>query len=132
MVLSDDKLLRSVIDKSQGRSAMKKVAAIMILGMLCFITSAAPAFASVTDEVKKTVDEVVRIVSNESLKAPAKEPQRRAELKKAIGAIFDYGEMAQRSMGRNWRERTPAEKKEFVSLFETLLENSYSGKIESY
>ena len=26
----------------------------------------------------------------------------------------------------------PAEKKEFVQLFETLLENSYAGKIESY
>ena len=29
-------------------------------------------------------------------------------------------------------DRTPDEQKEFVQLFETLLENSYAGAIESY
>ncbi len=93
-----------------------------------------PAFAqaSPTETVKKTVDEVVRIVSDKEMKKPQNEQKRRQELKKAIGAIFDYGEMAQRSMARHWRDRSAAEKQEFVSLFETLLENSYAGKIESY
>jgi phospholipid transport system substrate-binding protein len=88
--------------------------------------------ATVTAEVKKTVDEVVRVAADKELKKPQNEKKRRKELKTAIGAIFDYGEMAQRSMGKHWKERTPAEKKEFVQLFETLLENSYAGKIESY
>ena len=93
-----------------------------------------PAFAqaSPTDTVKKTVDEVVRIVADKEMKKPQNEKKRRQELKKAIGAVFDYGEMAQRSMARHWRDRSAAEKKEFVSLFETLLENSYADKIESY
>jgi phospholipid transport system substrate-binding protein len=90
------------------------------------------AAASVTDEVKRVVDEVVRIVSDHELKKPQKEPQRRQALKSSIGRIFDYAEMAQRSLATHWKERTPAERTEFVSLFETLLENSYSGKIESY
>lgn len=93
-----------------------------------------PAFAqgSPTETVKKTVDEVVRIVADKEMKKPQNEKKRRQELKKAIGAVFDYGEMAQRSMARHWRDRSAAEKKEFVSLFETLLENSYADKIESY
>jgi phospholipid transport system substrate-binding protein len=90
------------------------------------------ARASVTDGVKKTVDEVVRIVADKELKKPQNENKRRKELKASIGTIFDYGEMAQRSMGRHWKDRSAAEKKEFVQLFETLLENSYVGKIESY
>jgi phospholipid transport system substrate-binding protein len=90
------------------------------------------AQASVTDEVKKTVDEVIAIVADKELKKPASEQKRRKALKKAISAIFDYGEMTQRSMGRHWKERSAPEKKEFVELFETLLENSYSSKIESY
>lgn len=90
------------------------------------------ALASPTETVKKTVDEVVRIVSDKEMKKPQNEQKRRQELKKAIGAVFDYGEMAQRSMARHWRDRSAAEKKEFVSLFETLLENSYADKIESY
>jgi len=90
------------------------------------------ARASVTDEVKRTVDEVVRIVSDKELKKPQSEQKRRRELKVAISRIFDYGEMAQRSLARHWKERSPAERKEFIQLFETLLENSYAGKIESY
>jgi len=96
---------------------------------ICFLVL---ADVSVTEELKRVVDEVVRIVSDPELKKPQKEPQRRQALKSSISRIFDYGEMAQRSLATHWKGRTPAERKEFVGLFETLLENSYSGKIESY
>lgn len=102
-----------------------------LLFCLC-ITGPKQALASVTGEVKSVVDEVVRIVSDKEMKKPQNEQKRRNALKKAISTIFDYGEMTQRSMGKHWKERSPAEKKELVQLFETLLENSYAGKIESY
>ena len=92
----------------------------------------AQAAATVTDEVKKVVDEVVRIVSDKALKNPQNEEKRRAELKDVISTIFDYGQMAKLAMGPHWKERTPAEQKEFEPLFETLLENSYANKIEAY
>lgn len=108
----------------------------LMIGALLFWSVAAVvptvARASVTAEVKKTVDEVVAIVSSKEMKKPQNEQKRRQALKKSIGAIFDYGEMAQRSLGRHWKERSAAERKEFVQLFETLLENSYADKIESY
>lgn len=109
-----------------------RVLTMPVLILCLFMTGRARAHASVTDEVKRTVDEVIRIVSDKELKKPANEQKRRKALKVPIGVIFDYGEMAQRSMGRHWKERSPAERKEFVELFETLLENSYAGKIESY
>lgn len=82
------------------------------------------------DEIKRTVDEVVRIVADKDMKKH--ETKRRQALKKSISNIFDYAEMAKRSMGKHWNVRSPAEKKIFVDLFATLLENSYAGKIESY
>ncbi len=94
--------------------------------------SSAQESSTVTDEVKKVVDEVIRIVTNKELKKPQNARERRAEMKKAIGSIFDYGQMTKLSMGIHWKERTPAEQKELVKLFETLLENSYATKIESY
>jgi len=102
--------------------------------LLCSLAIGLPtqASASVTDEVKRVVDEVVRIVSNPELNKPQKEAQRRQMLRTTISRIFDFAEMAQRSLATHWKERTPEERKEFVSLFETLLENSYSGKIEGY
>ncbi|RNC69332.1 MAG: ABC transporter substrate-binding protein [Desulfuromonadales bacterium] len=94
--------------------------------------TAARAQGTPTETVKQTVDEVVRIVSDKEMKKPLNDKKRRLALKKTIGSVFDHAEMAQRSMGRHWRDRSPAEKKEFIDLFETLLENSYASKIESY
>lgn len=94
--------------------------------------SSAQEGSTVTDEVKKVVNEVIRIVTNKDLKKPQNARERRAEMKKAIGSIFDYGQMTKLSMGIHWKERNPAEQKELVKLFETLLENSYATKIESY
>lgn len=100
--------------------------------LLTFVFAAATAWASVTAEVKQTVDQVVAIVADANLKKPQNEAKRRAELKSTIGRIFNYGEMAKRSLGVHWKKRSSAEQKEFVGLFATLLENSYANKIESY
>jgi phospholipid transport system substrate-binding protein len=100
----------------------------LLLTAALFLASA--AFASPIEDVKKTVDEVVHIVADKEMKK--NEAKRRQALKKAIGAIFDYSEMAKRSLGKHWNVRTVAEKKQFAELFATLLENSYAGKIESY
>ncbi len=97
---------------------------------LTWLLLATPVFAATIDDVKKTVDEVVRIVSDKEMKKNT--PKRRLALKRTISVIFDYGEMAKRSLGKHWNPRTPDEKKEFTELFATLLENSYASKIESY
>jgi len=105
---------------------LKRIALMTLAGI--FLTTL--AFATPTEDVKKTVDEVVRIVSDKDLKKNI--PKRRLALKKTISIIFDYGEMAKRSLGKHWNPRTPDEKIQFTELFATLLENSYADKIESY
>jgi phospholipid transport system substrate-binding protein len=109
-------------------SHMLKRIILFLTVSLCMV---AVAFASnPTEQIKKTVDEVVRIVSDKEMKK--NEVKRRQALKKSISTIFDYTEMAKRSLGKHWNVRTPAEKKQFSELFATLLENSYASKIESY
>ena len=110
---------------------MKKITLLLLL-LSTIVVAPVAARASATDEVRKTVDEVVKIVSDKELKKPQNESKRRMALKSAIGRIFDYEEMAKRSLAAHWNQRSPAERKEFVQLFATLLENSYAGKIESY
>ena len=101
----------------------------VVLAMVA-VFSATVAFAGPSEDVKKTVDEVVRIVASKEMKH--NEQKRRQALKKTISLVFDYSEMSKRSLGKHWNQRTPAEKKRFSELFSTLLENSYAGKIESY
>ena len=104
---------------------------IALFATLCLFV-ATTAFASVTDTIKKTVNDVIHIVTDKELKKKSNEQRRRTAIKKSIATIFDSQEMAKRTLGKHWNQRTPAEKKQFVDLFATLLENSYAGKIESY
>jgi len=102
----------------------------LISAIICVVFTAGLAFAGPSDEVKKTVDEVVRIVASKDMKH--NEQKRRQALKKTISLVFDYSEMAKRSLGKHWNQRTAVERKHFAELFAALLENSYASKIESY
>ena len=53
-------------------------------------------------------------------------------MRQAVFQRFGFEEMAQRALAQHWQKRTPAEKKEFTTLFGELLERSYINKIESY
>jgi len=95
--------------------------------------AAAPALAGQpTDVVKGTINEVLRLLSDSALKAPAQRKHRRELVKKTIDRHFDYEEMAKRSLGASWRTLNPGQRTEFVRLFGELLEASYYDKIERY
>jgi len=95
--------------------------------------AAAPAMAGeATEAMRGTIDEVLRILANQSLKQPAKANERRQLLEKVVGERFDYEEMSRRSLGTSWANLSEKERQEFVSLFQTLLVNTYADKIESY
>jgi phospholipid transport system substrate-binding protein len=85
-----------------------------------------------TDQLRQSVDLVLRTLSDPELKRTAKTAERRAAIRKIANDIFDFTEISQRSLGRHWPARTPAEREEFVRLFGDLLEQSYISKIESY
>ena len=85
-----------------------------------------------TDQVRVTVDQVIAILADPSLKTESKQKERREQLRRVIFARFDFAEMARRSLGPEWRRRTPAEQQEFINLFTDLLQDNYIGTIEAY
>jgi phospholipid transport system substrate-binding protein len=94
---------------------------------------AAPAGAGeATDAMKGTIEEVLRILADRDLKQPSKANERRQLLEKVVGERFDYQEMSRRSLGAPWNNLSEKDRQEFVSLFQTLLVNTYADKIESY
>jgi phospholipid transport system substrate-binding protein len=64
-------------------------------------------------------------------RVPGNEPLR-GELRRIAIDLFDFDEMARRTLSRHWAGRTRAEQAEFVTLLMDLLERSYVGRIESY
>jgi phospholipid transport system substrate-binding protein len=98
-----------------------------ILGLTATAWAGAP-----TDAVKKSVDEVIRILEDPAWKKPEKKQERRKLLEQTISQRFNFAEMAKRSLGAEWAKRTPEEQKEFAANFQTLLSNTYIGRIDAY
>ena len=85
-----------------------------------------------TDQVKGTVDQVIKILTDPALKGEKKIRERRAKIRQVVLQRFGFTEMSRRSLGRYWNERTPEERTEFVSLYTDLLERAYIDRIDGY
>jgi len=105
---------------------------IIFMGLV-LVFAAGDVFAGLpTDQLKASIDKVLNVLNDKTLKAPAMKAQRREVLMNLSTEVFDWNEMSKRSLGIYWKDRTPDEQKEFVKLFTVLLENTYMDKIESY
>jgi len=104
---------------------------LICLSFLPFKPCAALA-GEATDQVKQTVDAVLDVLNNKELKKPENREIRTKKIREIVNKRFDFEEMAKRSLALNWGKRTPEERKEFVTLFSDLLENTYVKKIERY
>lgn len=84
-------------------------------------------------EEEKASDEILkyskrlRHVLNKNLTLEKK----RAEIKKIVNDILDYDELARRSLGRHFKERSSEEIERFSKLMRELIETSYLKKITS-
>ncbi len=110
-----------------GGIALKTVLALALLAGL----GAAPV-AGPTAQIRGAIDRTIEILKRPDLKSKARAAERRNLLRNEIRPVFDFEEMSKRSLGPNWRQRTPKEKADFIGLYTELLENAYLGKIESY
>lgn len=90
--------------------------------------SAGPA----TDQLRGSIDSVLKTLSDPEMKKEAKTAERRRRIRTAAGEIFDFPEISRRTLAIHWQARTPAERQEFAALFSDLLEHSYISKIENY
>jgi phospholipid transport system substrate-binding protein len=104
---------------------------VLLLGIVGLPVESAWAGPS-TDALKKSINEVIRVLEDPALKKPDKREERRKLLEDIISQRFNFEEMARRTIGSEWAKRTPEERKEFVNSFRTLLSNSYLGRIEEY
>ena len=107
------------------------VGALLSSLLLVSAPSLAPA-GEPQEKVRETVEAVLAVLQDKSLQGPENTEKRREKMRQAVFQRFGFEEMSQRALGPHWQKRTPAEKKEFTTLFGELLERSYINKIESY
>jgi phospholipid transport system substrate-binding protein len=104
---------------------------ILTVTLLLALSSVASAGAGPpTDQLREGVDRVVRILHDPALAGDRQLDQRRTAIGVVASEIFDFGDMARRSLGPHWEQRTPAERVEFTRLFTELIQRSYIAKVD--
>jgi phospholipid transport system substrate-binding protein len=106
----------------RGETAMGKALAAWLM-----VAGAMAATAGPLDVVETAVTRVIVAMQED----PGRE-HARAEIRQAALSLFDFDEMARRTLTRHWAARSAQEQAEFVRLFTDLLERSYLGRIESW
>jgi len=109
---------------------MKKF--LSILTLLAFLL---PFSAFALDEgeiqpvMRQKIDQIITVINDRNLT----KVQRNASIEKIINPYFDFRLMAMLSLGKSgWESATPAQRKEYVTLFERRIKDSYMNKIDLY
>jgi phospholipid transport system substrate-binding protein len=84
---------------------------------------------SATEAVKSTINDLIQVLDDETLKQPEQAEKRRHEIEEVIKHRVDYEEMARRSLGAPWPSLSHQERHEFVDLFVQLLRDMFAGRI---
>ncbi len=88
--------------------------------------------SSPTVQVKSTVDQTIKILTDPGLQGDAQRDERHRLARKVILLSFDFNAMAKRSLGSHWRHLTPEKRHRFVSLFTQFLEKIYLARIDEF
>ena len=112
------------------RGMTLKILVLTLIGILVISVGLAAAGAP-TDAMKGTVDDVIRILSNPTLKDPSQRHRILQQVKQVVDRRFDYEEMAKRTLP-NWNQLSAPQRQEFVKLFSELLATSYAEKMAKY
>jgi phospholipid transport system substrate-binding protein len=95
-------------------------------------SASSAAAGAPSEQLKASVDRIIRILEDPGLKADTRTRERRAAIRGEADRIFAFEETAKRALGPHWRGLSEQDRREFVPLFADLLQHSYISKIEQY
>lgn len=108
----------------------RRLTELIILMLLLF---SLPVYAGVPlDTVQASVNKVLDVLRDPKLKAESAKEIKKEKLRIIYKSMFDEFEFSRRTLARNWSKLNSTQQKEFIHLFEQVLEKSYIDKIFSY
>jgi len=105
-----------------------------LIGMSVLVFSV-PAWAandSPTDLLRGAINRARAVLENPAYQGKDRHQQRIAKVKETLIALFDSQEIAKRTLGVYWKDRTEAERKEFTEVFTALVEKTYASSLDRY
>ncbi|MDH3444699.1 MAG: ABC transporter substrate-binding protein [Deltaproteobacteria bacterium] len=85
-----------------------------------------------TEAIRGAVNQGVEILKNTNLDTQKERAAAINRLRQIVYPLFDFNEMARRSLGANWRRLNLQQQQQFISTFTALLEKTYADQIDFY
>jgi phospholipid transport system substrate-binding protein len=111
--------------------AMKKG----IVGILLILWLMSPLVthsAVPVDMLREHVNKILEVLRDPALKGESGRKVKKERIRVISEEMFDFTELSKRSLGQNWDKFNPDQQKEFIKLYKSLLEETYSEKVTSY
>jgi len=100
---------------------------------ILFLTLPGSAYAGAPlESVKGHVNEVLDVLRDPSLKTESSKKIKKEKIQAIAEKMFDFAELSKRTLAQNWSKFDPAQQKEFINLYTTLLRDTYVNKIMAY
>ncbi len=101
---------------------------LLVVGL---VAPAQAGAATAKDTIETEVAKILEHLKDPAFKQLAKQDQV-DKVRSIINTVFDYAELSRRTLGREWKEFSADQQKEFELLFGKLLEGSYADRVLSY
>lgn len=85
-----------------------------------------------TEAIRSAINQGIEILKGADLNDKKHREEVINRLREIVYPLFDFKEMAMRSLGPHWRRLTPKQQQEFVRVFTELLEKTYADRIDLY
>ncbi len=100
---------------------------VLFLGVSCYAYGAEPL-----DIVKNSVNDVLDILRDPLYKDSAKNDLQREKIEVKIQNMFDFSEIAKRTLATHWKNFIPKQQTEFTDVFSEFLGNIYIKRIQGH
>ena len=97
------------------------------------ILAATPALADgdqPIEALQKGVDAGFRILKDPDFSEPERKEAQQQELRIILEQLFDFRIFSKKVLASNWKNFTPSQRKEFVTVFAEFLGKFYMGKLQ--
>ncbi|MCL1939279.1 MAG: ABC transporter substrate-binding protein [Desulfovibrionaceae bacterium] len=102
------------------------------LSLCLFAQAKADAASEAHQALESTVNQVLDELKKPEWKNPAGRDAMQAKVESIILTLFSFEELSMRTVGPNWKNFSPDQKKRFMDAFEDLLRERYLGALEGY
>ncbi|MFT5388169.1 MAG: phospholipid transport system substrate-binding protein [Lysobacterales bacterium] len=105
---------------------------VLTIAITCLGSHTAIASELPGEFIVRSIEESLQILKDPELQDLDKAMERRDKLWALLEPIFNFEQIAKRSLGHHWKTRTVEEREDFILIFTQTLKDRYLSKIDSY